>query len=260
MTDNDIAIKLENVSKTFHIRDKKKKSFPDVIKGIFTGNNKRKIEAVKNITLNIKKGEFFGIVGANGSGKSTLLHLMTGVYRPDKGGKASINGNYIRLSLGLGFNQELTARENVFINASVMGLTFREIENKFHKIIRFAELEKFIDTKIKYFSRGMRARLAFAVAIHANADIILLDEFFGGVGDEKFRTKSEKLFEKAILRERTIVLVSHNLSIIKEHAKRVLLMHNGECMITGTPDKVFLYYQKVLKVNKLRINEDKTDA
>lgn len=253
MGNNDILIRLENVSKTFYIRDKKKGSAFQQAGRFFTGNNIRKIEAVKNVSVEIKRGEFIGIVGANGSGKSTLLHLMSGVYKPDKGGSSIIFGNFIRLSLGLGFNHELTARENVYINASIMGLTFREIGREFNKIIRFAELEKFVDTKIKYFSRGMRARLAFAVAIYTNAEILLLDEFFGGVGDEKFREKSDQIFHKRILAGKTIVLVSHNLLPVKDHANRVMLMHEGECVKTGTAEEVFLHYKNVLKVDQLKI-------
>ncbi|MBU2649750.1 MAG: ATP-binding cassette domain-containing protein [Bacteroidetes bacterium] len=250
---SDIAIRLENVSKTFYIRDKKPGSVMTQVGRFFTGDNLRKIEAVKNVSIEIKKGDFIGIVGANGSGKSTLLQLMSGVFKPDKGGYASINGKFIRLTLGLGFNQEMTARENVYLNASIMGLTLKEIGKEFNRIIRFAELEKFVDTKIKYFSRGMRARLAFAVAIYTNAEIILLDEFFGGVGDEKFREKSDRIFHERILANRTIVLVSHNLLPIKDHANKVLLMHEGQCVATGTPEEVFLHYKTVLKVDQLKI-------
>lgn len=249
-----IAIRLENVSKTFHIRDKKKQSLASFIRSAATGNLMRKIEAVKNVSIEVKRGEFFGIVGANGSGKSTLLHLMSGVYKPDKGGKAEIFGSYMRLSLGMGFNQDLTARENIYVNASIMGLTFAEIGRKFDKIIRFAELEDFIDTKIKYYSRGMRARLGFAVAIHSNPEILLLDEIFGGVGDEKFREKSEHVFRKKLLEGRTIVLVSHNLSTIKDHAERVMLMDKGKCLKVGTPEEVFLHYKKVLDVKELKLD------
>ncbi len=253
MKDKDTIIKLENVSKTFWIRDTKpQKSFRD-IKNLITGGNKHKIEAVKNVSIDIKRGEFVGIVGANGSGKSTLLSLMSGVYKPDKGGKAQINGHFMKLSLGLGFNAELTARENVIINASIMGLTFREIKRKFNKIIRFAELEEFVDTKIKYYSRGMKARLGFAVAIHASPEILLLDEIFGGVGDEKFRAKSENAFRKNLLEGRTIVLVSHNLNVIKDHAQKVMLMHKGECLKIGGHEEIFLFYKNTLKVKELKI-------
>lgn len=255
MSENDIAIKLENVSKTFHIRDKTNNSVLGSFANMISGKDKRSIKAVKNVNLEIKKGEFFGIVGANGSGKSTLLHLMSGAYKPDNGGTATMNGSFIGLSLGLGFNGELTARENVFVNASVLGMPNKRIKKKFNKIIEFAELEKFVNTKVKYFSRGMRARLAFSIAVNAEADIFLMDEFFGGVGDEKFKGRSDKVFEDAIVKGRTIIHVSHNLGTIKKYAQRVMLMHEGECLIVGSVEEVFLFYQKTLKLNSLSVND-----
>jgi ABC-type polysaccharide/polyol phosphate transport system ATPase subunit len=253
---DEVVIKLENVSKTFRIRDKARGSFLEKSWSLISGSNMRNIEAVKNISLEVKKGEFIGIVGANGSGKSTLIHLMTGGYKPDKGGKASIQGSYIRLSLGLGFNGQLTARENVYLNGSVMGLKIADINEKFDRIIEFAELKKFVDTKLKYFSKGMRARLAFAVAVHAHADIILMDEFFGGVGDERFKKRSGEIFEEAFVHGRTIVHVSHNLSTIKQYANRVILLHEGECRGIGTPDEIFDLYQRTIKVRKLSTREE----
>ncbi|MCK4518251.1 ABC transporter ATP-binding protein [Candidatus Babeliales bacterium] len=252
----EIAIRLTNVSKTFCIRDKSQGNLLQKSAAFVTGKNRRKIEAVKNINLEVKKGEFLGIVGANGSGKSTLIHLMTGVYRPDKGGKSEIFGNYIRLSLGLGFNSELTARENIFLNGSVMGVKISELKENFNKIIEFAELQKFIDTKIKYFSRGMRTRLAFAVAVHAEADIFLMDEFFGGVGDERFRARSDEIFAESFVKGRTIVHVSHNLSTIKHYADRVVLLHQGECLGIGSADEIFALYQRTIKVKKLNLRDE----
>jgi ABC-2 type transport system ATP-binding protein len=256
MIGEDVVIKFENVSKTFKIRDKVNGSLPHKLWSFVSGQNIRKIEALKNVSLEIKKGEFVGIVGANGSGKSTMIHLMTGGYKPDPGGKSSIKGSFIRLSLGLGFNGQLTARENVYLNGSVMGLKISEINEKFDDIIEFAELKKFVNTKIKYFSRGMRARLAFAVAVHAEADIILMDEFFGGVGDERFKKRSEEIFAKAIVSGRTIVHVSHNLSTIKEYADRVILLHEGDCRGIGTTDEILDLYKRTIKVDRLSIEED----
>ena len=258
--EREVVIKLEKVNKTFTIRDKGSNAVNLAVKQIFSPGKIRKIHAVKNVDLEVYKGEFLGIVGANGSGKSTLLHLMTGVYLPDKGGRVNLQGSFIRLSLGLGFNNELTARENIYVNASVMGLTFKKIGHKFNKIIAFSELEDFVDTKIKYFSRGMKSRLAFAIAIHAEADIFLMDEFFGGVGDEKFKVKSDKVFKGAFIKGQTIVHVSHNLGTIKQYADRVILMHKGECIAIGTPDEVLETYRKVIKVKKLSMeNSSSTD-
>ncbi len=253
---DDVAIRMQNVSKTFSIRDKAQGNLLEKSWAFVSGTNKRHIEAVKDFSIEVKKGEFIGIVGANGSGKSTLIHLMTGVYKPDKGGMSEIFGTYIRLSLGLGFNNELTARENVFLNGSVMGVRISKLQENFNKIIKFAELEKFVNTKIKYFSRGMRARLAFAVAVHAEADVILMDEFFGGVGDERFKSRSEDIFAETFIKGRTIVHVSHNLSTIKKYANRVILLHEGNCMGIGTPDEILELYRRTLKLEKLNLRED----
>ena len=253
---DDIAIRLTNVSKTFSIRDKYQGNFLQKSTAFITGKNKREIAAVKNINLEVKKGEFLGIVGANGSGKSTLIHLMTGVYQPDKGGSSEIIGNYIRLSLGQGFNSELTARENIFLNGAVMGVKISDLKENFDKIIEFAELKKFVDTKLKYFSRGMRTRLAFAVAVHAQADIFLMDEFFGGVGDERFRARSDEVFAESFVKGRTIVHVSHNLSTIKHYADRVVLLHQGECLGIGSADEIFALYKQTIKVKKLNLRDE----
>jgi ABC-type polysaccharide/polyol phosphate transport system ATPase subunit len=253
---DEIAIRLTNVSKTFSIRDKSQGNLLEKSTAFVMGKNRRKIEAVKSINLEVKKGEFLGIVGANGSGKSTLIHLMTGVYRPDKGGKSEIFGNYIRLSLGLGFNGELTARQNIFLNGTVMGVSIRDLKENFNKIIEFAELQKFVDTKLKYYSRGMRSRLAFAVAVHAQADIFLMDEFFGGVGDERFRARSEEIFAESFVKGRTIVHVSHNLSTIKHYADRVVLLHEGECLGIGSADEIFALYRRTIKVKKLNLRDE----
>lgn len=258
--DEDVVIKLENVSKTFKIRDKARGNLIQKSWSFLTGSNRRNIEAVKNISLEVKRGDFIGIVGANGSGKSTLIHLMTGVYKPDKGGMSNIKGSYIRLSLGLGFNGKLTARENVYLNGSIMGLSISELNENFKKIIEFAELQKYVNTKIKYFSRGMRARLAFAVAVHAKADVILMDEFFGGVGDERFRARSEEIFRNALVNGRTIVHVSHNLSTIKQYANKVILLHEGECRGIGTADEILDLYRRTIKVDKLNLREEKSNG
>ena len=253
MMNREVVIRLENANKTFTIRDTKSNAVNKALVQILPIGRKRKIHAVKDVNLEVYKGEFLGIIGANGSGKSTLLHLMSGVYLPDKGGKVTRKGSFIRLSLGLGFDKELTARENIYVNASVMGLTFKKIGRIFNDIIAFSELENFIDTKIKYFSKGMKSRLAFAIAVYAEADIFLMDEFFGGVGDEKFKEKSDEVFNKAFLKGQTIIHVSHNLGTVKKYADRVILMHQGECIAVGTPDEVLETYRKVIKVKKLSL-------
>ena len=246
----NIAIQLKNINKTYSILDKSSASLHGKVISMFTHTSKREIKALSNINLEIKKGEFFGIMGHNGSGKSTLLKIMSGAYPPDKGGGISMNGRFMLLSLGLGFNPQLTARENIYLNASILGLTLKEIGNVFHDIVEFAELRKFVDTQVKYFSTGMVARLKFAIAVHADADIFLMDEFFGGVGDASFKAKSEAVFHDTLIEGRTIVHVSHSVKTIEKHCNRVLLLHQGEMIGIGTPDEIIPEYQKLSKLKR----------
>ncbi len=238
-----VAIHLQNVAKTFYVRDKQIDSIRSSIFSFRALSKKRAIPALKPLDLEVYKGEVFGVIGRNGSGKSTLLKIIAGAFPPNKGGQVSVEGKLIRLALGMGFDIELTARENIYLNGSILGLTFRAIGERFHDIIAFAELEDFIDTKIKYYSSGMVSRLAFAIAIHAEADVFLMDEFFGGVGDVSFQEKSAKVFEEAFLNGRTIIHVSHDLHLIQEHCDRVLLLNKGEALALGPPEEVIAVYQ-----------------
>jgi ABC-2 type transport system ATP-binding protein len=244
---SEIAIELENINKTYSVLDKDSQSLRGKIISLVTHTNRRKIKALTNINLEIKKGEFFGIMGHNGSGKSTLLRIMAGAYPPDKGGIVKMYGRFMLLSLGLGFNPQLTTRENIYLNASILGLTLKQIGRIFNDIVSFAELEKFVDTQVKYFSTGMAARLKFAIAVHADADVFLMDEFFGGVGDASFKEKSEAVFHESLVKGRTIVHVSHSIKTIEEHCHRVLLLHQGEMVAIGTPQEIIPEYQRMSK-------------
>ena len=244
---SDIAVELKNINKTYSVLDKNSQSLHGKIISLITHTNRREIKALNDINIEIKKGEFFGIMGHNGSGKSTLLRIMSGAYPPDKGGIVNMNGRFMLLSLGLGFNPQLTARENIYLNASILGLTLKQIGVIFHDIVAFAELDKFVDTQVKYFSTGMAARLKFAIAVHADAEIFLMDEFFGGVGDASFKEKSEAVFHESLVKGRTIVHVSHSISTIEEHCHRVMLLHQGEMVGIGSPDEIIPEYQKLSK-------------
>jgi ABC-2 type transport system ATP-binding protein len=241
------SIILRNVSKTFRFREKEPRSIQELVTGFYKIKPRRVIKALSNINIEIGRGEFFGVIGKNGSGKSTLLHIMSGLMPPDKGGIAEINGKMIRMSLGLGFNHELSALENVLVNASILGLPLASIREKEEEIFGFAGLHEYKHTKIKYFSRGMKSRLAFAIAVHARADIFLMDEFFGGVGDETYRLKSEAIFRSAFVDQRTIVHVTHKFSTLEEYANRVALIHHGECIALGKPAEVIREYQALLQ-------------
>ncbi len=252
MKRSDIAISLKNVSKTYRVSDIRSETLRDRLAQVVMGGSSRKIEALKNINLDIYKGEFFGIIGHNGSGKSTLINIMSKAIPPDKGGTVIRNGNYIRLSLGMGFNPELTARQNIMVNASILGLSMREIKSRTPEIIAFAELENFVDTQIKFFSKGMKARLAFAVAVHAQADILFMDEFFGGVGDERFKEKADTVFKEQLLKNRTIVHVSHSLKNIQEYCERVLVLDHGMPIALEEPAKAIEVYRNEVIKKKLQ--------
>ena len=242
MTTDNIAIELQNVSKTFTMKEAKNYTIFRALTNIFTYQETRKLEALNNINLVITKGEKFGIIGRNGSGKSTLLKIISGVYPPNKGSKVFTNGRSTKLALGTGFNMEFSARQNIYINGSLSGLSFKKIGEHFNDILEFSELTKFADTKLKYFSSGMLSRLSFAIAIYIKADIYLIDEFFGGVGDFSFEEKSRKLFESSFIDGKTVVYVSHNLDLIKQQCNRVMYMKRGECIVIGDPETVILQY------------------
>lgn len=243
--EQETVIRLTNVFKTFSIIDGAP-TMAGQVSAFLSGKNRRKIHALQNINLEIKKGEFFGIIGHNGSGKSTLLRIMAGTYLPDAGGEVYRSGSFMRLSLGLGFDNELTAHENIFLNASILGLSMRQIRAKHDDILRTADLEEYKHTKVKFFSTGMVSRLKFAIAVHAEAEIFFMDEFFGGVGDLKFKALSENIFKESIVQGRTIIHVSHTLPTIRAHCNRVLLLHRGEMKALGTPDEVIPIYQELM--------------
>lgn len=226
---SDVVIELKNLSKTFYIREKAKDSFRKKIFGLLDRNNRmHKIEALKNVNLKIHKGEFIGIIGHNGSGKSTLLKIIIGALQGDKGSVVNTKGKIVRLALGMGFDPELCARDNIYLNGSIMGLTFKQIGQKFHEIINFSGLINFVETPLKFYSSGMVSRLAFSIAMHVEADILLIDEFFGGVGDQDFREKSDKVFRESIIHGKTIIFVSHELDIVEQYAHRTFQFSNGQ--------------------------------
>ena len=225
---DDVVIRLENVNKTFKIREKSADSIFKKVKRFFGGKGGlREIKALKNINLEVRRGEFLGIIGHNGSGKSTLLKIILGVIPPDPEGKIETKGKVVRLALGMGFDPELSARDNIYINGSILGLTFKQIGEKFWGILEFAGLKDFVDTPIKFFSSGMYSRLAFAIAMYVDADILLIDEFFGGVGDQEFQKKSAEVFQDVILQGKTILFVSHNKDLINKYSSRTIELSNG---------------------------------
>jgi len=242
---NQNAISVKNVSKQFVIPHEKESTLKGAFVNFFHKKSYEVFDALKDISFEVKKGEFFGIIGRNGSGKSTLLKILAGVYAANTG-KVQING-FISpfLELGIGFNPELSGRDNIYLNGTVLGLTKKEIDKKFDSIVAFSELERFIDQKLKNYSSGMSVRLAFSVAIHANREILLMDEVLA-VGDANFQQKCFDLFKKLKEEGKTIILVSHSQSSVEEYCDRVILLENGKIKKCGSSQEVFALYNSSL--------------
>src|SRR6185312_1231877 len=182
---------------------------------------------LEDISFEIKKGDFFAIVGRNGSGKSTLLKLLAGIYIPDEG-QVNINGSLTPfIELGVGFNQELTGRENIFLNGALLGFSKKEMQDMYDDIVDFAELERFMDQKLKNYSSGMQVRLAFSIAIRAKTDILLLDEVLA-VGDVIFRQKCYNYFHQLKAKGKTVLLVSHDVNVLRQYCTRGVVLENGQ--------------------------------
>lgn len=242
----DIAIKIYDLSKSFKLPHEKHSSIKSAVFSSLKGVKRtyEKQEVLKNISFEVKKGEFFGVVGRNGSGKSTLLKLLAGVYSPDKG-HIQINGKLTPfIELGVGFNPELTGRENVYLNGALLGFSRKEMDRMYEEIVEFAELEKFMDQSLKNYSSGMQVRLAFSIAIRARSDILILDEVLA-VGDEAFQKKCLEYFEKLKKENITVVLVTHDMSIVRRFCNRCLLIDNNKIIDIGDPDKISKYYEKL---------------
>lgn len=241
------AIRIENVSKRFIIHHERNRSFQDIMVNIFkyNGSNKDELWVLKDVSFVIHQGETIGIVGENGSGKSTLLKMITRILDPTIG-RIVVNGRTSALlELGAGFHPDLTGRENIYLNGSVLGIGRNEMERKFDDIVEFSELERFIDTSVKHYSSGMYTRLGFSVAISVDPDILIIDEVLS-VGDEAFQQKCMDKILELRHRGKTIVFVSHDPSTVEAICDRALLLHAGRPIALDTPRKVIHEYHKVL--------------
>ncbi len=249
-----IAIKVENVYKSFRIPHERNSSLKSAAINLFKKKKYTRYEAAKGISFEVKRGEFLGVIGRNGCGKSTMLKMLAGIYVPEKG-KITIDGTLSPfLELGVGFNPELSARDNVYLNGVILGLTRKEIDEKFDEIIKFSELEEFVDQKLKNFSSGMQVRLAFSVAIHAHADILLIDEVLA-VGDVNFQRKCFNVFKELKASGKTIVFVSHSMDMVEKFCDRVLVFEKAEIAFDGGAQEAAIEY---LKLQSQSIDTEKT--
>lgn len=238
----EYAIQAKNISKTFHITEDRHNTVKHRLFNLFKPSKAKKVLALKPMDFEVKKGECIGLIGSNGCGKSTLTRILSGVYPTDTG-KISINGTTMLMNLGVGMSHELTARENIYVASSVLGLKIKQVDELFDEIVDFAELREFIDTKIKYFSSGMKARLAFSIAVNAGADIMFLDEIFA-VGDIKFQEKAVRVFEMSWIKGKTVILVSHSMDIIQKYCNRTAYLKNGEMVYYGDTEHALNLYKQ----------------
>ncbi len=257
--EKDLAIKAENISKTFRIPHEKVSTLKGAFVSALKSHGYEEFKALDDVNFEVKKGEFFGIIGRNGSGKSTLLKILAGIYQADKG-KIEVNGRISPfLELGIGFNPELSGRDNVFLNAAVLGLSHKQINEKFDDIVEFSEMRRFIDQKVKNYSSGMQVRLMFSTAIHANREILLMDEVLA-VGDSNFQSKCMEEFNKYKDAGKTVILVTHDMNTVQRYCDRAMLLRNGKIEMIGDPEEVGneYIYQNMSDKEKEMVDEKKS--
>jgi ABC-type polysaccharide/polyol phosphate transport system ATPase subunit len=243
-------IEVDGVSKVFTIRHNRTQSLKSSFVGLFNSRyreRKEKLWALKDVSLAVKPGETLGLIGRNGSGKSTLLRVIAGIYQPTQGKVTVPDGTRVgaMIELSVGFHPELTGRENIFLGASIYGLSRPEIEELYPAIVEFSELESFMDVPIKNYSSGMQARLGFGLTVSLDPDVLLVDEIFA-VGDEAFQKKCMEKMTGFKTQEKTIVFVSHNAETVKTFCDRVCLLERGTLVFADKPDRGVEEYQKLL--------------
>lgn len=241
-----IAISVDHVSKNFVLPHERVTSVKSGFVKLFEKKDKSKDvqRALHDINFDVEKGEFFGICGRNGSGKSTMLKILANIYQPTKG-KISVHGKLVPfIELGVGFNAELTGRENVYLNGAMLGFSRKQIDKMYNDIVSFAELEKFMDQKLKNYSSGMQVRLAFSMATRAEADILLVDEVLA-VGDADFQRKCFDYFRKLKRDKKTVVFVSHDMGAMREYCDRAVLIEDSRLVMSGSANAVADEYTRL---------------
>lgn len=253
-----IAIKVEDISKSFKLPISKAKTLRQLLMDRLKGKQGYiKQHVLNNINFTVNKGDFFGIVGRNGSGKSTLLKIIAQIYSADTG-KVTVNGDVVSfIELGVGFNAELTGRENVYLSCALFGFSNQEVDAMYNDIVDFAELHDFMDQKLDLYSSGMRVRLAFSVSIKAHGDILILDEVLA-VGDAAFKEKCHQYFmERKQNKDATTILVTHDMNAVLTYCNKALLINKGDILVMGTPEEVSEKYIEINKKIRERLLKEK---
>lgn len=245
-----IVLSAQSVYKDFYLPHEKSNSLKGAVVNIFKSKDKEvdTQHALRGVSFDIHEGEFFGILGRNGSGKSTLLKILAEIYQPTKGSVSHIGKLVPFIELGVGFNPELTGRENVYLNGALLGFSRKEIDDRYDEIVEFAELEEFMDQKLKNYSSGMQVRLAFSVATRAEADILLVDEVLA-VGDADFQRKCYDFFKSLKKSGKTVVFVTHDMGAVREYCERAVLIKDGVVAHQGDANTIADEYLKLFNTN-----------
>jgi ABC-2 type transport system ATP-binding protein len=251
---SEVVVSADRVSKDFKIIHGRGTTIKSYFISALKRSKNRSVEiqhALKDVSFEVREGEFFGIVGRNGSGKSTLLKMLAGIYQPTHG-KVAAHGKLVPfIELGVGFNPELTGRENVYLNGAMLGFGEKEVMAFYDEVVEFAELEQFMDKKLKNYSSGMQVRLAFSMAIRARADILLIDEVLA-VGDMAFQRKCFEYFKALKKNKQTVIFVSHDMNAVQQYCDRALLIDQSKIIEIGEPSHISVLYNKLFIDEKNR--------
>lgn len=253
---NEVAIRVKEVSKNFRLPHERAGSVKTLFMNpLKKGSHELETQhALNKISFEVNKGEFFGIVGRNGSGKSTLLKMLAGIYQPSSG-KIQTAGKLVPfIELGVGFNPELSGRENVYLNGALLGFDANEIDQMYDDIVEFAEIERFMDQKLKNYSSGMQVRLAFSMAVRAKADILLIDEVLA-VGDSNFQRKCFEYFRQLKRDKKTVVFISHDLAAVEEFCDRAALIDSSELLFVGDTSEAIMKYRGIMAAQNSKDDE-----
>ncbi|AHY15956.1 ABC transporter ATP-binding protein [Streptococcus iniae] len=259
MSEKKVVLSVDSVSKSFKLPTEASHSLRTSLVNYFKGiKGYTEQHVLDNVSFEVEEGDFFGIVGRNGSGKSTLLKIISKIYDPEKG-KVTVDGKLVPfIELGVGFNPELTGRENVYMNGALLGFSREEVEAMYNDIVAFAELHEFMDQKLKNYSSGMQVRLAFSIAIKAKGDILILDEVLA-VGDEAFQRKCFDYFAQLKRDNKTVILVTHSMEQVQRFCNKAMLIDKGHQVEVGTPLEISQIYKQLNGLDVAKESNKKTE-